>query len=547
MGYRADQFRSRNDCIVFIADISDDKVDWPSSVGTAGTQCGPDRPWQVSVVYDGPSPVVEGDDVVFSVTLDRRLAPGERVDAHLEIGGVSGADVGALEATGRGVSLTNAATLTPMLRFEGPGAQTAHLRLPVLADGLVETYREQLKISIDRFGVSSSLKIQSTSPSFEAGSFVVPVSSPDRAQVWLESVEVEHLHGTDFFDDNGFADSGDIQPWTRLTEVTATIGLSAPIEPPTLGDAGVDFDSGRVVIDLGDKYAHHAVLVPYGVTSFEVSTLPGSRNEDHSSPVVRMLGDDADWSPYLDLHPDKPAAIDTATGEPEQQQQQQPTPPSPPPSTTNTGGGGSSSSSGGSSGGGGATRSPVVEGFITSFGDVAQDGTHTPAILALAEKGIFVDTECRGGRFCPSQPLLRWTMAVWLIRILEVKAPVVGVSRFADVGAGLWWLRYVEALAESGITVGCSTDPLAYCPDGTVTRAQMASFLVRAFDLPAAPEPVGFTDVEGTTHTANIEALAHSGITVGCSTDPLAYCPRQPVTRAQMATFLHRAVTLDNT
>ena len=74
----------------------------------------------------------------------------------------------------------------------------------------------------------------------------------------------------------------------------------------------------------------------------------------------------------------------------------------------------------------------------------------------------------------------------------------------------------------------------------------MASFLVRAFNLPSAPEPAGFTDLEGKTHAANIEALAHSGITVGCSTDPPAYCPRQPVTRAQMATFLHRADTLLN-
>ncbi len=31
-----------------------------------------------------------------------------------------------------------------------------------------------------------------------------------------------------------------------------------------------------------------------------------------------------------------------------------------------------------------------------------------------------------------------------------------------------------------GITVGCSEDPLRYCPEETVTRAEMAVFLMRS-------------------------------------------------------------------
>ena len=92
------------------------------------------------------------------------------------------------------------------------------------------------------------------------------------------------------------------------------------------------------------------------------------------------------------------------------------------------------------------------------------------------------------------------------------------------------------------ITLGCATNPPRYCPDRSVTRAQMASFLVRALQLPPAPTPAGFTDTEGNTHQANIDTLAAARITLGCDTDPLRYCPDQPVTRAQMATFLHRAL-----
>ncbi|MCY4494934.1 MAG: S-layer homology domain-containing protein, partial [Acidimicrobiaceae bacterium] len=88
---------------------------------------------------------------------------------------------------------------------------------------------------------------------------------------------------------------------------------------------------------------------------------------------------------------------------------------------------------------------------------------------------------------------------------------------------------------------------LRYCPDRPVTRAQMASFLTRALDLPAAAA-AGFTDVDPTgTHAADIDALFAAEITTGCGTDPLRYCPDRPVTRAQMASFLIRALNLPTT
>ncbi len=180
------------------------------------------------------------------------------------------------------------------------------------------------------------------------------------------------------------------------------------------------------------------------------------------------------------------------------------------------------------------------------FSDVRVGGTHGAAIEALADLGVFTGTECGDGLFCPDQPVNRWVMAVWLIRVLghEVKAP--GTSRFADVEATEWWSPYAEELADRNISVGCETGPLRYCPDDPVTRAQMATFLFRAFGLDSAP-PAGFTDTEGNdAHRTNIDALAAAGLTVGCGTDPLRYCPDDPVTRAQMATFLHRALLRQN-
>lgn len=179
-----------------------------------------------------------------------------------------------------------------------------------------------------------------------------------------------------------------------------------------------------------------------------------------------------------------------------------------------------------------------------SFADVRPGSVHEPAIDALAGLGLFADTLCDGGKFCPQDPIDRATMAVWLIRSLTTEyrdPPAVTASRFADVAAASPAAAFIERLAALEITVGCAIEPLRFCPNKAVNRAQMATFLVRAFDLPSGPV-AGFADVAATSvHAANIDALAQAGITVGCDTDPLRYCPRKAVTRAQMATFLARA------
>ncbi len=137
-------------------------------------------------------------------------------------------------------------------------------------------------------------------------------------------------------------------------------------------------------------------------------------------------------------------------------------------------------------------------------------------------------------------------MAVWLVRVLDgADPPPIEASRFADVDASQWWAPYVERLADLLITKGCSLEPARFCPTETVTRAQMASFLVRAFDL-LGGRSSRFTDTGESVHEADIDALAAAGVTAGCSTrGPRRYCPGQDTTRAQMATFITRALALN--
>ena len=171
-------------------------------------------------------------------------------------------------------------------------------------------------------------------------------------------------------------------------------------------------------------------------------------------------------------------------------------------------------------------------------------GTHAPGLRALAGLGTFAGTDCSPGRICPDAPLQRWTMAVWLVRIIDGADPAAArASEFADVDAEAWWASHVDRLAELGVTKGCATHPARFCPQQPVTRAQMATFLARAFGLAGGPW-TGFVDIDNDSHTAGISALAATGVTAGCSAEPLRYCPQDHVTRAQMATFLARALGL---
>ena len=165
-------------------------------------------------------------------------------------------------------------------------------------------------------------------------------------------------------------------------------------------------------------------------------------------------------------------------------------------------------------------------------------GVHEPAIDALYVEDILTGTECGEGLICPTEPIQRWVIAVWLIRALDgIEPPGVASPRFVDVDVGQWWAPHVERLAELGVTQGCATNPARYCPNQPVTRAQVATLLTRAFDLAPGFSP-GFVDIAGSSHADSIAALAAANLTAGCASEPARYCPDDAVTRGQMATFL---------
>ena len=141
---------------------------------------------------------------------------------------------------------------------------------------------------------------------------------------------------------------------------------------------------------------------------------------------------------------------------------------------------------------------------------------------------------CSAIYYCPTSPTTREVMAGFLRNAL--KLPATSRDYFTDDEASSHE-DSINRVAAAGITGGCGSG--RFCPTSSVTRGQMAAFLVRAFRLPWTSRDY-FTDDEKSIFEGDINRLAKSGITAGCG--GTRFCPNNLVSREQMAAFLWRAI-----
>lgn len=187
-------------------------------------------------------------------------------------------------------------------------------------------------------------------------------------------------------------------------------------------------------------------------------------------------------------------------------------------------------------------RSPWVDGVVSpyDFRDVS-GSVHREAITFISDLGITKGCNPPANdRFCPDEPVTRGQMAAFLVRAQQL--PDGDAESFSDM-AGSVFDGDVKRLVAAGITRGCNPpDNDRFCADETVTRGQMAAFLTRAFGYTDAGT-ADFVDDNNSVFESDIERMAQAGVTKGCN--PPAndrFCPDDPLTRAEMATFLMRAL-----
>ena len=189
---------------------------------------------------------------------------------------------------------------------------------------------------------------------------------------------------------------------------------------------------------------------------------------------------------------------------------------------------------------------PLVAGAQLPPGGTFTDddgNTHEGSIEAVAAEEI--TRGCNppfNDRYCPGDAVTRGQMAAFIRRAFNL--PAASSDHFDDDN-GSTFEADINAIAESGIARGCN--PPAndrFCPRDPVTRGQMSAFLRRALAAPATSTD-HFDDDNGSTFESDINAIAESGITRGCNPPAnTRYCPTEQVERDQMASFLARARNL---
>jgi S-layer family protein len=175
-----------------------------------------------------------------------------------------------------------------------------------------------------------------------------------------------------------------------------------------------------------------------------------------------------------------------------------------------------------------------------SFGDVPRANPFYRFVETLLHRGV--TTGCGASAYCPSQSATRDQMAVFVLVAKDgpgAAPPACGTPVFADVPATSPFCPWVEELARRGVVSGCGGG--SYCPTAPVSREQMAVFVLRTADPAFAPHacrpPNLFGDVPETSpFCAWIEELARRGVVSGCGGGN--YCPASSVTRGQMAVFI---------
>jgi glucose/arabinose dehydrogenase len=168
---------------------------------------------------------------------------------------------------------------------------------------------------------------------------------------------------------------------------------------------------------------------------------------------------------------------------------------------------------------------------------------HEGGIEAVAAEQITVGCNPPfNDRFCPDRPLTRAEMATMIARARSL--PPSNTDHFAD-DDGHVLEGAINRLADAGITVGCNPPANTnFCPDRRLTRAEAAAFIARALSLPASGVDA-FDDDDGHVLEGAINRVADAGITVGCNPPANTnFCPDRTLTRAEMATMLTRALGL---
>lgn len=178
---------------------------------------------------------------------------------------------------------------------------------------------------------------------------------------------------------------------------------------------------------------------------------------------------------------------------------------------------------------------PAKADAATIFKDVPKDFPAAKGIYHFAELGIIRGYE--DGTFRPNDPVTRSQAAIILAGALQLETENLSTIDYKDVKKNAPAYGQIAAITNAGIMKG---DKGKFLPNKPLTRAQMAIILTNALEL-EGDKKTSFKDVPKDFHAYNaIDAIFTNGITTGFGDG--TFKPNKPTTRAQLLTFLARAL-----
>lgn len=175
----------------------------------------------------------------------------------------------------------------------------------------------------------------------------------------------------------------------------------------------------------------------------------------------------------------------------------------------------------------------------SDFSDVPTTKHYASAVYELANRNIISGYE--DGTFKPAASITRGQAAAIIAKLLKYDTKNVKDPKFKDVASSQWSYGAIAALANADVINGYGDG--RFGPNDSITRAQMASILVKAFGFPpyyysSSENP--FTDTQRlASHQTTINILYKMGITSG--TTPTTFSPNAPISRAQAAVLITKA------
>lgn len=173
------------------------------------------------------------------------------------------------------------------------------------------------------------------------------------------------------------------------------------------------------------------------------------------------------------------------------------------------------------------------------FSDVPSTKHFAEAVNHLAERNIIGGYP--DGTFKPGESITRGQAAAIIAKMIKLDMTTVTNPGFKDVSTANGYYKAIAALSEKDVINGYGDG--RFGPNDNITRGQMASILIKAFELPLYEEPWNpdytnsFKDLNyRNSHRAGVYSLYQLNLTTG--TTPTTYSPNAPVTRGQAAKLL---------